>query len=562
MNIFSGFFTFFRVMRWRLTWNRRNTHYRFVIRGNPKFMGPRDAVQLIQDGDVCMIAGLAGNQRVAIMNFAIREVYEETDHPQDLTIISPGGQGGRGIAPGTVEELGVVGLVQRFFSGHHETYKSLLDLAEMEELQIQCIPQGVLALLVDAQARGEQFLETTTGVGTFCDPRVGTGSSVLDPKGEAFIEAAEDKLRYHLPKINVAIFNVPAADPQGNLYIENCATFCEAREAALAAKKNGGKVIANVGILRDKKEEDIFLAAENVDAIVLYPDTEQTVTFRHRFYSRYFTSPDVDAKEGISMVRLVNFLFGITPRRGKVEKALARLGALYISKQIKHGSYMNIGTGLPEEICYCLHEQDWIKNITMFTEAGAIGGIPAPGIFFGSAIAPKKIISSPEIFKRAYKHLDATTLGFLQADSLGNVNASKRGEGAHGFVGPGGFIDFTSAAKNIFFVGSWMTRGKFSLSGNKLNITKYGKAKFVEKVDQITFCGQEALKAGKNVFFITTVGIFQLTEKGMELIEVMPGIDIKRDIQEFTKMKVVLPESGEVPVVDSCVITGKGFEIF
>ena len=35
----------------------------------------------------------------------------------------------------------------------------------------------------------------------------------------------------------------------------------------------------------------------------------------------------------------------------------------------------------------------------------------------------------------------------------------------------------------------------------------------------------------------------------MELVRVMPGIDIRRDILAHTTMQIVLPESGRVPVV-------------
>jgi acyl CoA:acetate/3-ketoacid CoA transferase len=47
----------------------------------------------------------------------------------------------------------------------------------------------------------------------------------------------------------------------------------------------------------------------------------------------------------------------------------------------------------------------------------------------------------------------------------------------------------------------------------------------------------------------------------MELIRVMPGIDIRKDILDVSPMKVVLPESGSVPVADPSLVTGKGFRL-
>jgi len=110
-------------------------------------------------------------------------------------------------------------------------------------------------------------------------------------------------------------------------------------------------------------------------------------------------------------------------------------------------------------------------------------------------------------------------------------------------------------------VANWTALGKTEVQGDKVKVVKPGKPKFVEKVDEITFSGKEALKAGKKVFYATTVGLFRLTERGMELIRVMPGVDIQKDIVGGCTMKVVLPESGEVPVVDSSIVTGEGFSL-
>jgi acyl CoA:acetate/3-ketoacid CoA transferase len=57
------------------------------------------------------------------------------------------------------------------------------------------------------------------------------------------------------------------------------------------------------------------------------------------------------------------------------------------------------------------------------------------------------------------------------------------------------------------------------------------------------------------------VGVFQLTEKGMMLIEVMPGVDIEKDILTNCPMQVVLPESGKVPVTPEAIVTGESFSL-
>src|SRR6185295_1373024 len=142
---------------------------------NPRFMTARAAAALIRDGDVVAVSGLGGNQRASIVFWAIRQLFTETGHPAGLTVLNLGGHGGRGHARGTLEELGLRGLCRRLITGHFETFRAMLALAAAGDCELQCLPQGTLALLVDALGRGADDLVSTTGVGTFVDPRVGTG---------------------------------------------------------------------------------------------------------------------------------------------------------------------------------------------------------------------------------------------------------------------------------------------------------------------------------------------------------------------------------------------------
>jgi propionate CoA-transferase len=95
----------------------------------------------------------------------------------------------------------------------------------------------------------------------------------------------------------------------------------------------------------------------------------------------------------------------------------------------------------------------------------------------------------------------------------------------------------------------------------RLVITAPGTHKFVERVSEITMSGEQALKKGKNVFYVTSVGVFQLTPQGMMLIEVMPGVDIQKDILEACPMRVVLPADGRVPVTPPDIVTGRGYRL-
>jgi propionate CoA-transferase len=275
----------------------------------------------------------------------------------------------------------------------------------------------------------------------------------------------------------------------------------------------------------------------------------------------FTTESNISIREGIKRLRFISGMLGITPKRTPTDDTVARLGASLFAQHAHKGDYVNIGVGLPEEVCRVIYQGGLVDEITLLTETGVLGGLPASGVFFGAGICPKKIISSCEVFKLCYEKLDVTILGALQVDSQGNVNVSKRGEELVNYVGPGGFIDLTTAAKMIIFVSSWMARAEIKVEQDRVSIARPGIPKFVDRVDEVTFNGAEALKRGKKVFYVTNVGAFRLTERGMELIAVMPGIDVQRDIVSGCPMRVVLPESGKVPIVDDAIVSGKKFKL-
>jgi len=562
MNLITKAYLLQHLIRWRLTWDKRNTRYRFTVPGNPRFMSARDAVNLIQDGDVLATSGIAGNQRMSAMIWALRELFDETGHPRNLTVFNTSGQGARGKVPGSIEDLGVEGLLTRLITGHVETVKAQLRLAAAGKMEIQCLPQGEVTFLMEAQGRGEDSILTRTGIGTFVDPRVGPGSHIFDPKAEQLISVEGEQLRYRAPKIRVAVFGAPAADRAGNLYLDNATIIGETLDIVRAARKNGGKVIANVGCIVENGAGKVVIPAEDVDAIVYDPDCEQTFTVKHRKYWNLFTThSSMPVEEAISRLRFINHVLHITPRRTPIDFALARLAAQTFAENARRGINVNIGVGLPEEACRMLFEAGLLQEVTVFTESGVIGGLPAPGVFFGAAACPKKMVRSAEVFRLCGSQLDVTMLGVLEADSEGNVNVSKRGEGPKNYVGPGGFIDITTGARMIIFVTSWMAHADIRIEAGRIRIIKPGEPKFVDKVSEITFSGKQAVKAGKKVFYVTTVGVFQLTDRGVELVLVMPGIDIQKDILAASPMRIVLPPSGQVPVADASIVTGTGFRL-
>jgi propionate CoA-transferase len=61
--------------------------------------------------------------------------------------------------------------------------------------------------------------------------------------------------------------------------------------------------------------------------------------------------------------------------------------------------------------------------------------------------------------------------------------------------------------------------------------------KFVNEVDQVSFSGSLARESGREIFYVTERAVFQLNTEGLTLIEIAPGIDLKKDVLEQMQFK-------------------------
>ena len=562
MNAFQKAKLLAHVLRWRATWGQHDSEHRAPGVSGPKFITARAAAARIRDGSVVVSSGLAGNARCSIFFWAIREEFQRSGKPAGLTWVNVGAQGGRGKVPGTVEEIALPGLVTTYITGHHETAKAMLRLADAGKVALHTLPQGQMSLLLAAQGRGEVEIRSRAGVGTFLDPRCGPGSGVTPGTPSTYVRAEGDApaLIYSLPRVDVALFNAPYADAEGNIYWRDAATITENVQSAHAARANGGQVFATVAAIIPGDAAAIGLPAEMVDGVVVHPYNEQTGSVRQlRPWPMFTAGAQEDAVEAVARLKLMNHLIKITPRRGPVEDALARLAARRFVRALRPGATINIGVGFPEEVVRLVFTHGLAHDLTFTTETGVYGGLPAPGIFFGAAINPQRIETSAWMFELYKEQLDAAVLGFLQVDAAGNVNVSKRGPRMADYVGPGGFPDIAFGARTLFFVGTWMANAQFSVEGGVFRIVQPGAPKFMAQVDEVTLSGREALALGKRVFYVTNVGVFHLTQRGLELVEIVPGVDVQRDILSLADARIVLPADGQIETAPAGVLTGEGF---
>lgn len=85
------------------------------------------------------------------------------------------------------------------------------------------------------------------------------------------------------------------------------------------------------------------------------------------------------------------------------------------------------------------------------------------------------------------------------------------------------------------------------IGGGRLHILQEGKyRKIVEKVEQITLNGQEALKKGQDITYVTERAVFHLTPAGIELVEYAPGVDIQKDILDLIPFTILVRDPREM----------------
>ena len=94
----------------------------------------------------------------------------------------------------------------------------------------------------------------------------------------------------------------------------------------------------------------------------------------------------------------------------------------------------------------------------------------------------------------------------------------------------------------MIFLGTFTAGGlNVSITDGRIRIDQEGKElKFVNQVEQKTFSGKYAAMGRKPVFYVTERCVFSLCEKGVELIEIAPGIDLEKNILALMGFKPIM----------------------
>ncbi|MDR0847484.1 MAG: hypothetical protein LBN10_00335 [Propionibacteriaceae bacterium] len=480
-----------------------------------------DAVGLVRDGDTVGVQGIIATSVAEELIQALATRFRETGTPKGIKLFYESGIGDN--AEGGMNALAIEGLVGELFCGHLGTSPKMAALVTANAFPAFIVPQGVNAQLVRAAAGHKPGVVTSVGLGTFADPRIEGcyGNQAARDSGKKVVEVVnfdgEEYLRYLPRSFDVCFIRATSADEVGNLSIEKESIQFDQLEMAIATHNSGGIVIAQVERIVERaslKPKDVVIPGLLVDYVVVADPINQRQCIADDFYHPEWSGETRMPLSGIKSVPL------------NERKAMGRRAAFLL----KEGYHVNLGIGVPETVADVAAEEGVSDKIAMSVEAGIFGGVPLGGLRITSAINPECIISHVATFD-IYDGggIDLAVLGSAEVDKVGNVNVSKFNGRA---VGPGGFVNISASSKIVAFVGAFTAGGaEFEIAEGKLTIKNEGRhIKYKSQVEQITFSGEVAARAGKEVYYISERAVFRLTPDGLELIEVAPGVDMDKDV--------------------------------
>ena len=487
-----------------------------------------EAVELVRDNAVVAVNSSSGLCCPDAILEALGDRFSRTGAPRNLTTIHPIAAGDFFGTKG-IDHIAKKGCLGRIIGGSYPSGPSnanpplVWQMIGREEIAAYNIPSGIVFDMLREGAGHRPGVLTKVGIGTFVDPDLEgcamnqTARATPVVRRERF--DGEDWLYFPAIRPDVAVIRATTGDERGNLGFEGEGAYLGAMEMALAAHNCGGTVIAQVRrVARNGsiRPHDVHVPGVLVDVVVETPDMLQTTA-----------TPYDPAISGELIRPLDSFRI---PEFG-VQKVIARR----VAQELKNGWIVNIGFGVSANVPRVFLEEGRHGAVTWVIEQGAVGGIPLLGFKFGCSANAEAFVSSPHQF--AYFQaggFDASLLSFLEIGADGSVNVSRLAATPHRTAGAGGFVDITARGKKLVFSGTFGAGARMRIENGNLVVDREAKiAKIVPEVDQVSFSGSRAVAQGQDVTYITERCVIRLTADGLEVTEVAPGIDLRRDILDL-----------------------------
>jgi acyl CoA:acetate/3-ketoacid CoA transferase len=219
---------------------------------------------------------------------AIGERFEAQGHPRDLTTLHPIAAGDMSGIKG-IDHIAKPGLLKKILCGSYPSGPSsaepplIWQMIGNDSVAAYNIPSGILFDMHREAAAKRPGVLTKVGLDTFVDPRqqgcAMNDSAAREPVVSEEQFKGEEWLYFPAIAPDVSIIRATTADERGNLTYEHEGAYLGGLDQALAARNNGGIVIAQVKrVTKDGslKPHDVRVPGVLVDYIVVDPDQKQT----------------------------------------------------------------------------------------------------------------------------------------------------------------------------------------------------------------------------------------------------------------------------------------------
>jgi propionate CoA-transferase len=514
----------------------------------PKIVSPSEAVSHIADDAIVGVNSSSGLCCPDSILKALGARFGETGHPKNLTMLHPIAAGDFYGVKG-IEHLTKPGQIGKILAGSYPSGPSSAPAPEIwnmvtgNQIPAYNVPSGIMFDLIREAAAKRPGVITKVGLDTFVDP-VHQGCA-MNAKAAALpivshIDfAGEDWLFFPTITPDVAIIRATTSDQRGNLTFEHEGAYLGALDIAMAAHNNGGIVIAQVKRIVPNdtlKPHDVRVPGLLIDYIVEAPDQWQTTQTPY--------DPAISGEISRPLESFAHMEFG----PGKV---IARR----VAQELHNGWAVNLGFGVSANVPRIFLEEGLHGQATWVIEQGAVGGVPLLEFQFGCSSNAEAIVPSPYQFTYFQAGgFDCSLLSFLQIDADGSVNVSKLGVRPHVTAGAGGFVDITARARKIVFSGYFNAGAKLSIHNGTLKIEAEGKVKkLVRALEQISFSGRRAKLQLQDITYVTERCVLKLTDAGLMITEIAPGIDLKTHILDQSEIPLLV--SKNLKTMDAALFT-------